>query len=124
MKILVDECLAPSWPEFLVEAGFEAVHWIGIGKRGEDDLEILEWAEANDHVILIRDLDFSSLLTWHGQTKPSVIQLRTGDSLPDKGTGELVANIIRSAAEALEEGAIVTIEVEKKKARIKRLLEW
>ena len=124
MKILVDECLAPSWPEFLIEAGIEAVYWIGIGNRGDDDLKILEWAEANDHVILTRDLDFSSLLAWHGQTKPSVIQLRTGDSLPDKGTGELVANIIRSTAEALEQGAIVTIEVEKKKARIKRLFEW
>ena len=124
MKILVDECLAPSWPDFLRASGFEAIHWTDVGERGDEDLEILEWAKSNRYVILTRDLDFSSLLAWHGLAEPSVVQLRTGDSLPDKDTGELVAAIIRSAAEPLEHGAIVTIAVDKKKARIKRLIEW
>lgn len=124
MKLDIDECRAPTWTEYLREAGFEAHYWTDIGHQGDEDLEILEWAEANEHVIVTRDLDFSNLLAWHGLAKPSVIQLRTGDSLPDKGTGELVANIIRSQAEALELGAILTIEVEKRRARIKRLFEW
>lgn len=124
MKILVDECLAPSWTEYLREFGFEAIYWTEIGERGDEDIEILEWAESNDHVILTRDLDFSSLLAWHGLAKPSVVQLRTGDSLPDKGTGEMVANILRTAAESLAIGAIVSIDVEKKRARIKRLFEY
>jgi len=121
LKILIDECLAPSWTALLQASGFQALYWTEIGARGEQDIEILKWAESNQHVILTRDLDFSSLLAWHGLGKPSVVQLRTGDSLPDRGTGELVVGIILSAAEALKQGAIVTIHVERKKARIKLL---
>jgi predicted nuclease of predicted toxin-antitoxin system len=121
LKIVVDECLAPSWAGFLRDSGFEANYWTDIGRRGDDDLEILEWAEANDHVILTRDLDFSSLLAWHGLAKPSLVQLRTGDALPDKGTGDMVVSFIHSASEALVHGAIVTIEVERRRARVKWL---
>jgi len=123
VKILIDECLAPTWTALLNASGFEASYWSEIGTRGEQDIEILHWARENSYVILTRDLDFSDLIAWHGLTKPSIVQLRTGDSLPDKGTGELVVSFIRSATEALEHGAIITIHVEKKKARIKLLME-
>ncbi len=113
--------MAPSWTVFLRDSGFDANYWTEIGSRGDDDLEILRWAEANDHVILTRDLDFSSLLAWHGFAKPSLVQLRTGDALPDKGTGELVVSFLRSASEALHHGAIVTVEVERRRARVKWL---
>jgi predicted nuclease of predicted toxin-antitoxin system len=121
LKILIDECLAPTWEEFLREEGFDAIHWLNIGEQGVEDLAILEWAEFNDYVILTRDLDFSNLLAWHGLAKPSLVQLRTGDALFDKGTGALVISILHSAAEPLESGAIITINVDKRRARLRRL---
>ncbi|GEM_PF-1384466 len=121
MKIIIDECLAPTWEGFLREQGFEATYWLNIGERGVEDLAILEWAEQNNHVILTRDLDFSNLLAWHGLAKPSLVQLRTGDALFDKGTGELVVSILHSASEPLNSGAIITINVERRRARIRRL---
>jgi len=121
LKILIDECLAPTWEGFLREHGFEATYWLNIGERGAEDLAILEWAEQNNHVILTRDLDFSNLLAWHGLAKPSLVQLRTGDALFDNGTGELVVSILPSASEPLNRGAIITINVEKRRARVRRL---
>jgi len=121
VKLLVDACLAPSWVESLEKEGFDVVYWPSVGQATDPDTALLEWATIHDRIILTRDLDFSDLLAWHGLAKPSLVQLRTGDALPDEGVAELVVSVIRSAAEPLAHGAIVTIHVEKRRARIKRL---
>jgi predicted nuclease of predicted toxin-antitoxin system len=51
MKILVDMNLSPDWVAVLVEHGCEAAHWSTVGDPRADDLVIMEWARANEHVV-------------------------------------------------------------------------
>ena len=39
MKFLVDMNLSPGWVAFLIEAGFEAIHWSNAGPADATDLE-------------------------------------------------------------------------------------
>ncbi|MDR0465817.1 MAG: DUF5615 family PIN-like protein [Deltaproteobacteria bacterium] len=41
MKFLIDMNLRPHWVEYLMEAGFEAVHWSNLGAIKASDTEIL-----------------------------------------------------------------------------------
>lgn len=88
MKLLLDMNLAPAWVGFLQEEGFEAVH-----------------------------LDFSALLAVTEATGPSVIQVRTQDVLPDAIGGDVV-RVLRMRAEALEQGAIVSIDKVTSRVRV------
>jgi predicted nuclease of predicted toxin-antitoxin system len=83
MKFLIDKNLSPSWVEFLIEAGLEAVHWSAIGRGDADDAEVMQWAAQHDHVVLTSDLDFGAILAATRDRRPSVIQLR-GD-VPNAG---------------------------------------
>jgi predicted nuclease of predicted toxin-antitoxin system len=66
MKILLDMNLSPTWVGFLKQAGFEAVHWVSLGSPTASDVEIMEWARLNDHIVFTHDMDFSALLAMTG----------------------------------------------------------
>lgn len=52
MKVLVDMNLSPGWIDFLVNSGFQAVHWSNIGRGDEADAELMRWAAEHAHVVL------------------------------------------------------------------------
>lgn len=109
MKFVIDMNLSTGWVQFLQGLGHDAVHWSSVGQQDADDEEILSWALAQDCTVLTNDLDFGMLLILSGAPKPSVVQLRTDQTLP-KHVGSLVAQaIIRTEAD-LKAGALVTIE--------------
>jgi predicted nuclease of predicted toxin-antitoxin system len=62
MKLLVDMNLSPSWVRFLVEAGFEAVHWSEVGSGSAADSELMQWAADAGYGVLTADLDFGAIL--------------------------------------------------------------
>jgi len=109
MKILVDMNLSPLWVGFLGDRGIEAVHWSTVGDVTASDSDILEWAEQHDFVLFTNDLDFGMLLAARGSRKPSVLQTRTQDLLPE-ATGNVVLRGIEVALAHLEEGALVSID--------------
>lgn len=109
MKLLLDMNLSPDWVRFLATANIEAVHWSDIGNCRASDAKILEWARVNRHVVFTHDLDFSALLAATRGVGPSVIQVRTADTLPD-AIGHDVVRVLRMRAEAIEQGAIVSID--------------
>lgn len=109
MKLLLDMNLSPDWVAFLAAAGVEAVHWSNIGDCRASDATILEWARVNQHVVFTHDLDFSALLAATRGVGPSVIQVRTADTLPD-AIGHDVVRVLRMRADAIDQGAIVSID--------------
>jgi predicted nuclease of predicted toxin-antitoxin system len=71
MKILVDVNLTPLWVAFFAAAGFESVHWTGVGLPSASDAEIMDYAAAHSFVIFTHDLDFGTLLAIRRAQGPS-----------------------------------------------------
>ena len=62
MKLLLDMNLSPRWVTLLREAGWDCLHWSGVGKRDALDAEIMAYAATNDMVVVTHDLDFGAIL--------------------------------------------------------------
>ena len=117
MKLLLDMNLAPRWVGFLQEEGFEAVHWSTVGDPRASDATIMEWARRGGYVVFTHDLDFSALLAAADATGPSVLQVRTQDVLPE-AIGRDVVRVLRMRSEALEQGAVVTVDEVASRVRV------
>jgi len=121
MKLLVDMNLSPKWAGFLASAGFDAVHWSGVGAANAPDREIMSHAREGGYVVLTSDLDFGTILAvTHGE-KPSVVQLRS-DNLSRENIGRQVIDALRQLTSELEDGALVTVDTERTRLRILPLL--
>ena len=109
MKIVVDMNLSPRWVAHLKAAGFDALHWIEVGAATARDEEIMAWAISADAIVLTQDLDFSAILAFSKNTKPSVVQIRAEDLNPDKIGAQVVSAINQTRSE-LTTGAIVSVD--------------
>ncbi len=117
MKLLIDMNLSPKWVSVLKEAGLGAAHWSSIGRPNAPDYEILAYAKSNGYVVFTHDLDFGTILAATKADCPSVIQIRTQDVTPEY-LGPLVVSALHQFEKHLEDGAIVTIDQKKLRARI------
>ena len=78
MRLLIDANLSPRVAAQLSEAGFDAVHVADVGLLTAADEEILEYAGANQRVIVSADSDFGEMLAASpGRAQPSVVLLRS-----------------------------------------------
>jgi predicted nuclease of predicted toxin-antitoxin system len=117
VKILVDMNLSPDWVGVLARNGVSAVHWSAVGEPGAADRKIMEWAIANQCVVLTHDLDFGTVLALTHGTGPSVLQIRTGDVLP-LHLEERIVTTIRRYETDLEAGALIVIDMTYFRVRI------
>lgn len=117
MKILIDMNLSPRWRGTLEKSGFEAVHWSDIGDPAAFDSVIMAYAATHDFVVLTSDLDFSAILAATGGRSPSVVQIRSGNLDPDNIADRILSALAQSA-EALREGALVTIDADRARLRL------
>jgi len=122
MKFLVDMNVSPSWVGFLIEAGFDAVHWSNIGRADATDGEVMRWAAAHDYIVLTCDLDFGAILAASRDRRPSVVQLRSDTLAPDE-IGSHALTAIRQCRQALTEGALVSVDAGRMRLRILPLRE-
>lgn len=109
MRLLIDMNLSPKWVVFLQTSGFEAAHWSNVGAVTAPDSEIMTYAKAHVSVILTHDLDFGSILAATGGDAPSVVQIRA-DNLSINMIGVSVVAALNAMADALAQGALVTVE--------------
>jgi predicted nuclease of predicted toxin-antitoxin system len=117
MKFIVDMNLAPAWCEVLRQAGWEAVHWSAIGAADAADATIMSQARERGFVLLTHDLDFSAILVTTANGKPSVVQIRAQDITPT-AFGVTLVRLLHDHAAALEQGAIITVDVERARVRV------
>ena len=122
MKILVDMNLSPGWVNYLVGAGFEAVHWSKVGSVDAHDSDVMRWAAEYGHTVLTSDLDFGAILAASKGRAPSVLQLRSEILSPDS-IGPAVLAAIRETQEELSSGALVSIDVARARLRMLPLRE-
>jgi predicted nuclease of predicted toxin-antitoxin system len=118
LKFLIDNALSPSMAEGLRKAGHEAIHVCELGMGAATDREIMNYALAEDLVIVSADTDFGTLLALRDLPKPSFLLFRRSDKRPIALLMQLLSNL-GQFAEALETGAVVVIE--DKRIRIRPL---
>ena len=112
MKILIDMNLSPAW-----EAGFDCVHWSTVGNPRASDGELMSWARMHGHVVFTHDMDFGALLAATRANGPSVLQARIKNTLPSS-LGADVVRVLHFRREALERGALVTIDKVNSRVRV------
>lgn len=117
MKLLLDMNISPRWVDFLKTNGVEAIHWLACGAPNATDSEIMAYARENGFLVFTHDLDFSTLLAYSKDSKPSVIQLRTNDISPE-ASGNAIIRALRQMRTELEAGALLTIDPKRSRIRL------
>lgn len=117
LKLLVDMNLSPEWVPALGSHGWLAVHWSTVGDPGASDMDIMDWAAAHQYVVFTHDLDFGTMLALSQEAGPSVLQIRTQDTLPDCLEGSVVAALSQHGAD-LSAGALVVVEESRSRVRV------
>lgn len=121
IRILIDMNLSPRWARILHEAGFQAEHWTEIGPFAATDREIMRYAADHDAIVLTADLDFSAILAATDAARPSVVQLRA-DTLSPEELSEQVMSALKQCADELTRGALVTIDIDRRRIRLLPLI--
>jgi len=110
MRLLIDANLSPKVASALRHAGIEATHVADHGLLTSPDQKILEYAAANDLVIVSADSDFGELLAaTPGATRPSVVLLRSADRYTPGQQAALLAANLHAVADDLANGALASI---------------
>jgi len=117
MKIIIDMNLSPRWADFLVDRGFQAMHWSRLGNANAPDRDIMIFAESHGFCILTHDLDFRSILASAGLRGPSVIQIRSND-IRISVIGATVANALDQMRTELDAGALLSIDANGQRLRL------
>lgn len=112
MKLIVDMNLSPRWVNFFAAANIEAVHWSAIGAASAADSEIMAYAASGGFTIFTHDLDFGAILAVTHAGKPSVVQIRGGDVIPDAVAAPVIS-ALRTLSGDIEKGALITIDPHK-----------
>ena len=117
MKVIVDENLPPSWADFLQERGFDAIHWKDVGRLGDPDNVVFEYAAKSSGVIVTQDLDFSRLLALYGVSLPSVVQLRVDCPTPEF-IGAILVNLLKKHDDSLKRGCLISVDTERYRMKL------
>ncbi len=117
MKLLLDMNLPPRWAQFLEAEGIECVHWSKVGEPTAKDSHIMAYAREHGFVVFTHDLDFGALLAATQSAGPSVIQVRTQNVVPE-AIGTLVLRAIEKFEKEILQGALITIDPYRSRARI------
>ena len=123
MKILIDMNLSPDWVAAFAAENIESVHWRTVGDPRAEDTQIMEYARANDYIVLTHDLDFGTLLALTQAESPSVVQVRAQNILPSHLANTVVA-VLRTNEESLEQGALIVVDEGRARVRILPLQRW
>jgi predicted nuclease of predicted toxin-antitoxin system len=117
LAIVIDMNLSAEWVAVFESEGWRAVHWSHVGDPRAEDSEIMDWARANQYVVLTHDLDFTAALALTGSSGPSVIQVRTQRVLPEH-LRKILVTAIQTYEQELIAGSLVVVEALRSRVRI------
>jgi predicted nuclease of predicted toxin-antitoxin system len=117
MKFLVDMNLSPRWCSVLSAEGWDSVHWSNVGVATAPDHEVMQWALAEQRVVLTHDLDFGAMLAATRATGPSVVQVRTQDVRPQI-LAPILVSLLRQYEQDLDAGALLVVDEAKSRVRV------
>lgn len=109
MRFLCDMGVSTSVTTWLREGGHDATHLRDEGLQRLPNGEIFAKAHAEKRVVLTFDLDFAEIAAAAGQTLPSVVVFRLHNARSPFVISRL-ERVLDESSDALEEGAIITVE--------------
>jgi predicted nuclease of predicted toxin-antitoxin system len=116
IAVLLDQGTPRSAAALLRERGWDATHTSEIGASRAEDAEILQIARAATRVVVTLDADFYALLALSSATTPSVIRIRI-EGLRAEAFAGLLMTVITQCQDALQAGAIVTVQPQRMRIR-------
>jgi predicted nuclease of predicted toxin-antitoxin system len=117
MKILLDMNIPFKYSALLSERGIIAVRWSDVGMPNATDTEIMEYAVNHDYIVLTCDLDFGAILSATQSITPSVAQIRASVINAEQAV-DLIEVALKSNADDLKKGAILSIDIKGSRLRI------
>ncbi len=117
LKLLVDMNLSPEWVSVLAKHGWQAMHWSTVGDPKASDKELMEWAVTQQYIVFTHDLDFGTMLALSHKSGPSVLQIRTEDTLPDSLEAAVIAALSQHEVD-LSAGALVVVDESRSRVRV------
>ena len=118
IRLLADVHISPKTVGDLQKQGYEIIRSSEVLPANAPDINILEFARAENWVVLTQDLDFSMLVALSRYSQPSLITLRLSSAKPDIVTKKLL-DVLPQIEDALKEGSAITIQDES--IRIRKL---
>ncbi len=109
MKFLVDASLSPKIAEELRRHGHEADHVQDYGRVTADDNQLLAHARSHGQAIISADTDFTVMRALRGVPSPSLLLLRSADSLGPAQQAALILANLAAVTTDLQAGAAVSI---------------
>ena len=108
-EFLANMNISPLTVEQLRNFGWNIVRIPEVMNKGSKDIDILNYAQTHNKVLITQDLDFSMLLAVKGYSKPSLINLRLENAKPDFVT-ERIISVVSSMEKELGEGVVITVD--------------
>ena len=114
--------MSVKWVSFFEKKDVKAVHWSTVGRHDDPDDALFEWAARHAFTILSQDKDFGTLLFRQGLTGPSLIRIKSGlNRVTPERCGDFIWNCIARFSEDVENGAVLTIDIQNADAKIRML---
>jgi predicted nuclease of predicted toxin-antitoxin system len=114
MKILLDSCV---WGKAKIQLSHEGydVEWAGDWPKDPGDLEILARAHSERRVLVTLDKDFGELAIVRNISHSGIIRLV---GISARKQAELCSYIFGRYRDAIEKGAIITVEANRVRIRL------
>lgn len=109
LRFVADIHISPLTVAALRQQGYDLLRITEVLPATAADLEILEFARAENRIVLTQDLDFSALVALGGYVQPSLVTLRLSSAQPDVMSQRLL-EVLPQLEQVLIEGSAITIE--------------
>lgn len=113
MRILLDSCVWGGAARQLTDLGHD-VEWTGAWAKDPGDREILRIAHQAQRILVTQDKDFGELAIVYDHPHSGIIRLV---GIPARRQAEYTDYVVERHGEALTQGAIVTIDVNRLRIR-------
>ena len=107
--------VTPQAVAHLQAKGHDAVHAFAVGLGVKPDSELIDWAHAEDRIVITADLDYPRLLAVLKADRPGVILFR-GGSYSDAEMLALLDRVLAQSEELSLESSITVVD----QSRIRR----
>ena len=109
MRLFLDQNLPAGLASALQGSVFDVVDTRSLGMERSDDEEIIDYAVAEDRIIVSADTDFGAILAARRSAEPSFVLLRRSQGLSAEETAAVLASNLPAHATELDAGAVVVI---------------
>jgi predicted nuclease of predicted toxin-antitoxin system len=119
MRFLVDADLPRSAAAVLTAAGHVASHVIDVGLAAATDREIFDAAQADQAVLVTRDLDFTDPLQFPETAHHGLVIVRIRETLPTEFVNDALVRTVSQIRDDEFANAVIIVEENRFRRRVR-----